>query len=359
MDETTSLFPREIAVLRAVQGSFRQLGASRRPVEALVLQIANRMDDIGDRVPGYWKRDGGKRVRSWLMCPSGLPAYPRIRARGSVSPPRYASGSTTTTTSIPRPYDVAHTAPHSFASKPRRTAQRPPSPPERESFPQDTPITSPPVKRSSALPQYSFKEESPRGVLDFEPVALDINEMSFGEEVEPIHQPTRKTHSHSHSHSSPKRTVPPAFEESAGEADDTIGSPSSVVAASWKLYDEALRRFSLACDESDHLVGVGGGGGGGGGGAALSFDDDITFGSSTGPAPSERPLLSAGFDAAGGGADKISAFSTTGLKWPLSLQTGVPNFEDMSPPRATRMSPPPPVDTAKLAVGVVPPPYGL
>eukprot|EP01063_Lacrimia_lanifica_P013048 TRINITY_DN19704_c0_g1_i2.p1 TRINITY_DN19704_c0_g1~~TRINITY_DN19704_c0_g1_i2.p1 ORF type:complete len:278 (+),score=59.17 TRINITY_DN19704_c0_g1_i2:484-1317(+) len=41
----------------------------------------------------------------------------------------------------------------------------------------------------------------------------------------------------------------------AGEGEGGgLDSPSSAVAASWQLYDEALRRFEAACDESDLLL---------------------------------------------------------------------------------------------------------
>ncbi|KAJ9473514.1 hypothetical protein DIPPA_29554 [Diplonema papillatum] len=252
MNESAKLFPREIAVLRAVQGSFRQLRQSRRPVDGLVLQVAGRLDQVGERAPGYWRADAGRRVRAWLLSPSGLPAYPRIRAK-STSPPRYpaaaaaaaaaAAPGTTTAAAAAHPQPPAKEAP-AFS------AQQPCAPP----------AAAPPGAAAAAQHQLI-----PAAASHQQPVSK-FRRMPQGDHSQPAHQPSKPPPGISEAVSrlmgdSVEATAPGQLQEGANnnnnseeEAVDVGSSPSSIVAASWQLYDEALRRFTEACNESEVII---------------------------------------------------------------------------------------------------------
>ena len=232
--EATMLFPREIAVLRAVQGSFNQLREQKRSVEGLVLQVATRLDEVGERVPGYWRADNGKRVRGWLLSPCGLPSYPRIRRatspmRGKVmSPPKYQQ---------PQPEQSTP------AAAPTKTFRRAITKrPGGASTTQNMFSTSPP---ETQLPGWGADS-----VLSALEMLNDPTPISISRSVSP--QKFQRLPS-----ASPSSLVTPDVQMIRSSSPDlpTAGSnPSSVVAASWQLYDEALRRFCAACDESDSKI---------------------------------------------------------------------------------------------------------
>eukprot|EP00755_Sulcionema_specki_P014846 Sspe_Gene.57784::Locus_31707_Transcript_2_3_Confidence_0.500_Length_1191::g.57784::m.57784 len=244
----TRLLPQEIAVLKAVQPGFRALRESNRSTDALVQQVAARLDKLGDRYPGYWQAGGARMVKAWLMNPSGLPACPRPRAdERSISPSRSVSSLSETPsfagrTRTPSPSATpscnppARLPPPAAFSNPLgvdttfRKASKSPGPP----LPPPPPSQRRPSPQPSASRSPSLQGKSSGG--------------KAGTAQPPAHFASSRARS---------PDVRRGEEPSVGKADEVFQAacnPSSIVAASWKLYDEALRRFTVACDESDALV---------------------------------------------------------------------------------------------------------